>query len=227
MIHITQHKLVFGDSAQVSRLCDEFASQHCVVLPQFFSASLLRPILDRLETSHFYGNQHEDSRRLEFATDLTMVESELVLHLVHFVLNNPVLFETLQRITGCNPIGSFGGRIYRNLPSIDHKLDWHDDTDTSERLLGISINLSPRDYVGGVFQLREKASGRIVAEVKHNRPGDAHVFRISQHLQHRVTAVEGSSARTAAAGWFLSAPDCRTALQGLVSVDKVKVASNV
>jgi hypothetical protein len=225
MIHITPHKLLFSDSVQVSRLCNEFTSRHCVVFPEFFSAPLLRPILDRLETSHFYGNQHEDNRQRRFATDLTMVESELVLHFVHFVLNNPALFENLQRITGCDPIGSFGGRIYRSLPAMDHRLDWHDDTDASERLLGISINLSPKEYVGGVFQLREKASGRIITEVKHDRPGDAHIFRISPQLQHRVTAVEGISPRTAAAGWFLSAPDRRTALRSLVSVDS-KTTSN-
>jgi hypothetical protein len=65
--------------------------------------------------------------------------------------------------------------------------------------------------------LRERDSRRIVCEVGSGSPGDAHVFRISPQMQHRVTRVEGKVPRTTAAGWFLSAPDHRTVLRGLAS----------
>ena len=37
--------------------------------------------------------------------------------------------------------------------------------------------------------------------------GNAVMFQISPALRHRVSAVTGSHARTAYAGWFRSAPD--------------------
>jgi len=172
-------------------------------------------ILLQIESAQFYRNSHRDHLAQEFAWDLTIRENELALHQIHFLLNNPRVFRAIQEITSCPKIGCFGGRIYRSLPNKEHRLDWHDDTDRSERLLGISINLSTERYAGGIFQLRQKESERIVCEVGSGNPGDTHVFRFSFQLQHRVTRVEGEAARTSAAGWFLSAPDCRTALKNL------------
>jgi len=37
--------------------------------------------------------------------------------------------------------------------------DWHNDCCDS-RLIGVSVNLSPEPYNGGVFQLREAATGK-------------------------------------------------------------------
>jgi hypothetical protein len=200
---------------QIARLRSEFVQRHCVTLPQLFASGVVRMILQKLESAQFYRNSHRDHRAQEFAWDLTLRENEMALHLIHFLLNNPRVFSVIQEITGCPEIGSFGGRIYRSLPNKEHRLEWHDDADRVERLLGISINLSTERYAGGIFQLRQKESGRIVCEVGSGNPGDANVFSISPQLQHRVTRVEGESARTSAAGWFLSAPDCRTALKNL------------
>ncbi len=215
MIQITQSRVIIIAADHFSRLRSEFAQRHCVVLPQLFAPGLVRMILQQIESAQFYCNSHRDHLAREFAWDLTVRESEMALHLIHFVLNNPRVFSAVQEITGCPKIGSFGGRIYRSLPNKKHRLDWHDDTDRSERLLGISINLSTERYAGGIFQLRQKESERMFCEVGSGNLGDTHVFRISPQLQHRVTRVEGEVARTSAAGWFLSAPDCRTALRNL------------
>jgi 2OG-Fe(II) oxygenase superfamily len=214
VVKITQNRIIVSDSRQLDQLRDEFDRRHCVVLRQLLEPTLREQILQRIEKAQFYSNTHRDSRKRQFGFDLTLRENELVLHLVHFLLNDPALFEAITRITGCSAIGSFGGRIYRNLPGDDYQLEWHDDIDVKERLLGISINLSQGAYTGGVFQVREKHSGRITGEVTSN-PGDAHMFRISTHLQHRLTPVSGETARTCAAGWFFSTPDCSTALKNL------------
>jgi len=217
MLQITERKIIGLAPNNLAQLREEFADRHCIVLPKLFTPALLKEILQQVEVARFYSNRHLDHRQREFASDLTVRENELALHLIHFLLNNPELFQIIQRITDCQEIGCFGGRIYRSLPGEVHQLDWHEDTDTRGRLLGISINLSAGHYAGGLFQLREKESRRIVCEVGSGSPGDAHVFRISPQLQHRVTGVEGEVARTTAAGWFLSAPDRGTVLRGLAS----------
>jgi hypothetical protein len=70
----------------------------------------------------------------------------------------------------------------------------------------MSVNLGG-DYQGGVLQIRERDSQCICHQVTNTGPGDAIVFRLDPRLQHRITDVEGSTAKTAYAGWFRSQPD--------------------
>jgi len=215
LVQLTQVDLVGADARELAGMQECFETGHSVVLPQLLSEPLLERLIEAVERAEFYQNPHHDERQQRFGLDLTVRENEVALHLIHFLLNNRKLFRVIENITGCRSIGSFAGRIYRNLPGEDHQLDWHDDTDRPERIVGISINLSGRQCRGGIFQLRETATRRIVSEVPSNRAGDAHLFRISSGLQHRVTRVEGEVARTSAAGWFLSEPDRATALRML------------
>lgn len=220
MIQITRSGIFVDEAESISQLKESFAKQHCVVLPRLLEQTLLARIIKQLETAKFYANVHRDYDRQEFATDLTIRENELALHQIHLLLNNKKLFEIIQQITDCKMrIASFGGRIYRNQPNANHQLEWHDDTEMSERLIGISINLSAERFDGGVFQLRDRETKKILTEVACGNAGDAHIFRISQALQHRVTKVEGKGARTAAAGWFNSYPDIETTIKSLFTAD--------
>lgn len=88
------------------------------------------------------------------------------------------------------------------------------------RLIGMSINLGSRKYAGGVFQLREHDSKRIIFEIANTGWGDAILFRISSRLDHQVTAVTGNEPRTAFAGWFRSdAEDFFTSLRRAAAQD--------
>ena len=219
MLQITQSGTISKTEDQSDRLRQEFAQRHCVILPQLFAPGLVRTLLQQIESAKFYRNRVKDDLKREFALDLTICKNDIALHVVHFVLNNPHVFRAIEEITGCSRIGSFGARIYCGLPNGHHHLDWHDDTDCPERLLGLTINLSAKPYDGGAFQLRDKNSRQIICELQKVKPGDALVFRIAPTLQHRVTRVEGQNSRTSAAGWFLSAPDYRTALRSLATSD--------
>jgi hypothetical protein len=55
------------------------------------------------------------------------------------------------------------------------------------------------------LQIRED-SGDVREEVPNPGLGDAIVFRVAEHLQHRLTPVVGKAPRTAVAGWFCSQP---------------------
>lgn len=165
MIQISQSGVSVFDDEKIKDLRESFAEYHCVVLPQLFESSLLRRIIKQIESAQFYPNKHIDYNQQEFATDLSIGQDELALHQINLLLNNKKLFQVIEKITGCGAIGSFGGRIYRNQPNTNNQLEWHDDTDSKERLIGISINLSPKCYDGGVFQIREKKSKNIMCEV--------------------------------------------------------------
>jgi hypothetical protein len=57
--------------------------------------------------------------------------------------------------------------------------------------------------------LRRKDSGQVLAHVANTGAGDALIFRISPHLQHRISDLEGAEPKTAFAGWFRSdLPEC-------------------
>ena len=121
-------------------------------------------------------------------------------------MNTPPFLELVRRITHCDQITWFGGRVYRMEPSPDYFDSWHADTGTThqDRLVGMSINLGARPYQGGVFRLRDEASGTILCELPNTTRGDAIFFRISSALKHMVTPVGGIEPKTAFAGWFRS-----------------------
>ena len=54
--------------------------------------------------------------------------------------------------------------------------------------------------------MRERDTRRVIFELANTGPGDAVLFRISEKLEHMVTAVEGDEPRTVFAGWFSRTP---------------------
>jgi hypothetical protein len=78
----------------------------------------------------------------------------------------------------------------------------------------MSVNLTTSRYEGGRLQIRDQGSGEVTAEVGGTELGDAVIFRIAEHLRHRVSPVEGDVPRVAFAGWFKSAPSFRSVLGG-------------
>jgi hypothetical protein len=204
-----------GDKTAVERARNEFAQAECAVLTEFLDPGLARRFTLELDAETSAPNVHHAANNREFARDLTFSSTSGVLHALHLLLNNPRLFAAIRQITGCGPIGSFAGRIYRNLPSPEYRLDWHDDMHTPHRLVGFSMSLTPGSLEGGLFRLRRKSTGEILAEVAHSRPGNAHIFRIDSAIEHCVTPVRGELPRTSFAGWFQSSPDLETFIRTL------------
>lgn len=194
--------LLAGDN--LCRLHGEFASRHSLHLPRFLTGAALRHLVDEVADARFCPERHLDAQAREFSSDLTIAGADRAVHLFHFVLNDPDVLELVRRITGCEAVRSFSGRIYRMLPGTSDHLSWHDDNATSDRLVGISINLSQEPYHGGRFQLRDKGSRLTLNDIANTGLGDAVLFRIAAAVEHRVTWLEGTVARTAAAGWFTS-----------------------
>jgi hypothetical protein len=187
---------VLTDPRDIEHRKAEFREKHCVILPTLLEPKLLDFLLERLERGRWCDNVNEGVGR-EIVLDDAPARG-----LLHFGLNAPVFLDTVQEIAGCGPLTRFDGRVYRFIPNSDHHAVWHRDLENG--LIGLSMNLSKSGYEGGIFQLRERQTQRMLAEIANTGWGDAMLFRISKQLEHRVTEVMGENSKTAFAGWFSS-----------------------
>jgi hypothetical protein len=104
---------------------------------------------------------------------------------------------------------------------------WHTDLNGT-KLVALTINLNTEPYEGGVLSIREAKSRRLLCDLTNFGLGDAILFRIDERLEHRVSNVVGTVAKTAFSGWFESKPDYRTLLaKGIArSLQKKVVAAS-
>jgi hypothetical protein len=203
MIQLTRSGTVFsGSPRDMEKLNRDFDRQHYVRLSSVLDPELLKWIQLRIERASFEPLTHG-----RIGTELCIKEDPSV-DLMHFLVNTPKLYDLVERISGRRPIQCFFGRIYRMIADSGHFDSWHDDFGKRDkpRLVAMSINLSTEVYSGGVLQIREQASDRILSEVTNTGFGDAIIFRIERGLQHRITDVQGTAPKTAFAGWFESGP---------------------
>lgn len=199
-MQISRDETVWSESADdLDRLRGRFRAEYHLRLPGFLEANLLEFIQDESERGEFYTRTHD-----EISVELCM-SNKRVLHLLTLLMNDPRLLRWVEEATGCGPIECFTGRVYRMAAGAGHYDSWHTDA-VSGRIVGMSINLGPVPYSGGVFQLRETSSGQLLCELENTGPGDAILFPIARHLTHRVTAVTTAVPKTAFAGWFQSEP---------------------
>jgi hypothetical protein len=206
---------VVADRKDVERLCGDFQEKGCVRLPSLLEPALLTYVLDSLTLGRWnaYAQEGFDSEH--------QLEEGPALSLLHFVANWPAFFEVAGGITGCGPFTWFGGRVYRMASNAGHYDSWHNDN-TDGRLIAMSVNLSPRRYGGGLFQMRERGSKQLLVEIANTGLGDAILFRISENFLHRVTDVEGEEPKTAFAGWFsATAPSLTDRLRSLAGAQRV------
>jgi len=195
MIQLTPTRFVGGN--EIRALRDEFQELHSVRLPALLHPDVMRVMVQRLETGAWIDKNHG-----KYGKEI-ILDDPPALHLAHFLSNTHEFLQFIRELSGCTAISHYGGRVYRMVPSLDHYDAWHSDA-VKERLVGMSINLGPRPYLGGVFRLREKGCDEILRELPNTVPGDAILFRISPELQHMVSPVEGLEPKTAFAGWFQS-----------------------
>ena len=207
IIQSTQEGKILSESpADWKSFQEKFRRQHCVRFPAFIGGELLRKIQDQVDRAEFL-----EAKYGTIGTELTM-EYNGSLSLLQFLANDPTLFQSVDRITGCGRIGCFRGRVYRMIPASGHYDSWHRDVGR-DRKLAMSVNLGRKPYQGGSLQIRDRVSKRVLHEVHNVGPGDAILFLIDDDLQHRITPLEGSVPKTAYAGWFCSVPEFKSVLK--------------
>lgn len=183
-----------------------FDARHAVRLPGFLDADLVSEAHRAIRQAIFHD--HDDGG---IARERRMSDDAL-LALMRLIMNDSRLFELIRRISGCGPITYLDGRVYAFQSGSDHHDSWHSDA-SGDRQVGISINLSDGEFEGGIFELRHAASDAVEWSSANAVPGDAILFRISEDLCHRVTAVTGPVPRVVYAGWFQGGPDLLTVLK--------------
>jgi hypothetical protein len=208
MIQLTRKGLSISSADDVEALAATFARTHCVTLKHFVQPRLLDWMVAAVDRATFLPRVHDDVEPP--ATDLWLSNHD-VRSTMLVLFNDQQLFAFIQRLSGCPPLGSFIGSVYRMTATLGNKDGWHDDI-FDGRQVALSLNLSPHGYRGGILQIRQKASGTVIHEVANTGFGDAIVFRLALDIEHRVTDVEPGPAKTAYAGWFKSGASRRTLL---------------
>jgi hypothetical protein len=177
-----------------------FLEQHWLLLPNFLDARLLKLIADKLEQTEYCVVDRETGVELRPVDCTAYLAAELL-------LNSPSLFRAIERITGCERIACFSGRIYRRPASSTYFNRWHTDITDEGRMIALSINLNAAPYEGGALQIRSAETHQVLCEVCNRNYGDAIIFPVDEKFEHRVCEVESGAAKTALAGWFRSTPD--------------------
>ena len=185
-----------GDA--LDALAARFADSQFLVLPSFLDPQLLEIIRSKMAQDTFYERTHDG-----IGVEMCLVPGPTS-GLLELMLNDEGLYTAVQRVTGCEAIGCFEGRVYRMVPGSVHYDSWHGDVGEG-RQVALSLNLGGV-YAGGALQLARTDSEELLADVANTGPGDALLFRIAPNLRHRVTAVGGQEPKTAYAGWFRSYP---------------------
>lgn len=210
MIRIGRSATVTSDGENnLESLRARFNRQNYFLFPNLLEPELLDFVQVQIARGEFYERIHEG---IGSNKELCMTQNSAFAALL-LLMNDEKLFQIIQDITQCGPIGCFEGRIYRVIPGHGHHDSWHSDM-AEHRLVGMSLNLSREHYCGGILQIRERESGKLVSEVANVGVGDAIIFRLSDTLQHRITDVEGEAAKTAFAGWFRAMPGFLSLLKG-------------
>ncbi len=197
---------------EASRLKAEFEQNHCFRIRRLLNPPILALLQRRLAAAEFGDNTHA-----EIGRELLMRDAG-VSSILHFVINTPAFLEALREISSLPEIKSFTGRVFKLLPGPDHYTKWHNDL-AEGRLIGMSLNLTPEEYSGGIFMIRERRATEPLCEVANTGFGDANFFRISPALVHQVTPVTGTIPRTAFAGWFYGGrPDYHSELRRVATL---------
>lgn len=188
----------FG-SGEIEGLRQHFREHHCVLLRQLVEPSIVDFVAERVRQAEFEQRQDTDIAKESW------LPPEASAGTLHFMVNHPDFLRFVEQITGCKAIGHFGGRIYRFAPGEGHYDSWHSDLgQAGERLLAMSLNLSPEPFEGGALQIRETDSKKILFEIANTGLGNAVIFQVDPRLEHRVSPVAGKVPRTAFAGWFFA-----------------------
>ncbi len=189
----------FGTSADRKKMRRHFKIRHFLRLPQFLSSGKLKELQKRIREASFFRKKHKN-----IATELCMRDHDAY-RFLQFRVNDPRLFRFIEAVTECQPIGCFTGRVYR-MHGAKHHDKWHNDM-ASNRLVGMSINLSENVYKDGHLIIRRKNKARTQRVIPNTGFGDALLFRLSFDLEHRVMGVKGNFPKTAYAGWYRTAPN--------------------
>jgi 2OG-Fe(II) oxygenase superfamily len=189
------------DGSERAALRRHFDEHYWARFPAVLDPELLGEVQHLLERATFVPHRHEQVSPPSVDWIMSPGPASALLEML---FNDPAIFHDIEAITGCAPVSRFASQLYRMVPDQGHEHHWHNDL-MNGRMIGMSVNLGPHNHDGGVFELRDRPTGRILGVVPNPVPGDAIIFALDPSLQHRVTRVTAGE-KTAFAGWFCAGP---------------------
>lgn len=189
---------ICADGQVTARVIRAFSEAHALVLPSALDASLLQTILRVCVRGPFVPEQ------IGAIGWRTIEQRDLAGQALRFALQRPEFLRWLESIAGCDTLRHLTGFVAEMAAGTGQGLGWHDDRNEGGlgRRLAVTVHLSDASYEGGWFELREKATQRILVRVGALPPGSVMLFRVDQRLTHRVTEVTGGGPRRVFAGWL-------------------------
>jgi hypothetical protein len=184
--------------AMVARARAAFASGDAIVLPAALDPAFLRTILTVCRTGPYAA---EYIGKIGWRT---VEERDIAGCALRFALERPAFLRWVEAASGCGTVSRIAGVVAEIAAGTGQELGWHNDRNdpTLARRLAVTIQLSDAPYVGGVFEMRDEQSGRLLVREGALPPGSVMVFRIDDRLRHRVTQVTSGGPRRVFAGWL-------------------------
>jgi hypothetical protein len=186
------------DAQVTARVIAAFAECHAVILPSALNGTLLQMILSACRHGLFAP---EHIGKIGWRT---VEERDFAGRALRFALQRPEFLLWLESIAECGELHSVAGFVAEMAAGTGQGLGWHNDLNEGGlgRRLAVTVHLSDTAYEGGLFELREKATERILVRVGALPLGSVMIFRIDQRLSHRVTELTDGGPRRVFAGWF-------------------------
>ncbi|MEP7118941.1 MAG: 2OG-Fe(II) oxygenase [Acidobacteriota bacterium] len=182
--------------AVLARAQAAFASGNTIVLPSAFDPPFLRTILAICRRGPYVPEN------IDTIGWRTVEAHDVAGNALRFALQRPAFLRWCEAAAGCQTVNLVTGVVAEMAAGTDQGLGWHDDRNDALRRLAVTIHLSETPYEGGLFEMCEKASGRLLVRVGPLPPGSVMVFRVDQRLRHRVTQVMSGGPRRVFAGWL-------------------------
>lgn len=187
-----------GDAA---RLRPEFARDHRLIFDAPLAPDMLEMLLARAAAANFVDDDVEYIGRRDIEAP------QRVGSLISLILARQPFRQWIEQATGQSPLRAVAGRLVQTSPGAGQSLEWHNDMDGANRLLGVVINLSDRQFSGGQFEMRYSGTEQPFLSHRYERPGSMMLFAVRPDLEHRVAEVMSGGPRRVYAGWFLSEPE--------------------
>jgi hypothetical protein len=194
----SQRTQILSDPAESAAA---FRRARSLVLPDLFDAALLASLLDSCRRSDFVDEcvRGLGTREIE--------RPQRVGGAISLMLSRAPFLRWVEAATGCGPLDRAEGRVVQTRANGSDGLDWHDDLDNGNRLLGITISLLDAPVEGGWFELRKKGTEEPLARHLHRQPGTAMLFAVGPALEHRLLPIGSGGPRRVYSGWlFRAAP---------------------
>lgn len=175
-----------------------FADQDAIVLPSALDPVFLRTILSICRRGPYVPEY------IDKIGQRTTEERDIAGGALRFALERPAFLRWVEAASGCDTVSRIAGVVAEIAAGTGQELGWHNDRNdpTLARRLAVTIQLSDAPYDGGVFEMRDQQSGRMLVREGALPPGSVMLFRIDNRLRHRVTQVTNGGPRRVFAGWL-------------------------